>query len=217
MIRPTAAMSHCTKSPGRDHSVAGGRDHLGIGGLHHSVTGGCLHLVLGGAIKRNQQKEDQRPLRWPASSRNGGRLQIGTVAGMKSESPAGLRRNSHCSCLAPDDAAPASRLMALMVGRTTPELERVQAEVGARLSFREASRAGDDSRTTSLQARCCRCFGSSAKRAEGDVINDRRHSDRGGALPCGPLRRGRRRPWSYKPCCGLRKDCPILDCVGSPP
>ena len=48
-----------------------------------------------------------------------------------------------CSCLAPHDTAPASRLMALMAGRTTPELERVQAELGARLSFREASRVLD--------------------------------------------------------------------------
>jgi len=48
-----------------------------------------------------------------------------------------------CSCLAPHDTVPASRLMALMAGRTTPELERVQAELGARLSFREASRILD--------------------------------------------------------------------------
>jgi hypothetical protein len=33
-------------------------------------------------------------LRWPASSRNRGRFQIGMVAGIKSESPAGLNRNS---------------------------------------------------------------------------------------------------------------------------
>src|SRR5271155_5546136 len=33
-------------------------------------------------------------LRWPASFRNGGRHQIGTVAGFKSESVAGMRRNS---------------------------------------------------------------------------------------------------------------------------
>jgi len=51
-----------------------------------------------------------------------------------------LRR---CSCLAPHDTVPANRLMALMAGRTTPELERVQAELGARLSFREASRVLD--------------------------------------------------------------------------
>ena len=36
-------------------------------------------------------------LRWPASFRNGGRLQIGTAAGIKSELVAGLRRNSHAS------------------------------------------------------------------------------------------------------------------------
>ena len=32
----------------------------------------------------------------PTSVRNGGRLQIGTMAGIKSEYPAGLRRNPHC-------------------------------------------------------------------------------------------------------------------------
>lgn len=48
-----------------------------------------------------------------------------------------------CSCLAPHDTVPANRLMTLMAGRTTPELERVQAELGARLSFREASRVLD--------------------------------------------------------------------------
>src|SRR5271155_3899868 len=36
-------------------------------------------------------------LRWPASFRNGGRLHFGTVAGFKSESVAGLRRNSQFS------------------------------------------------------------------------------------------------------------------------
>jgi hypothetical protein len=44
-----------------------------------------------------------------------------------------------CNCLAPHDMAPSSRLMALMAG----ELERVQVELGARLSFREASRVLD--------------------------------------------------------------------------
>jgi integrase len=34
-------------------------------------------------------------LRWPASFRNGGRLQIGIAADIKSESVAGLNRNSH--------------------------------------------------------------------------------------------------------------------------
>jgi hypothetical protein len=33
--------------------------------------------------------------RWPASSRNGGRLQIGSPAGFTSEHPAGLNRNLH--------------------------------------------------------------------------------------------------------------------------
>ena len=41
------------------------------------------------------KRESRDWLRWPASSRNGGRDQIGTVADIKSESPAGLRRNSH--------------------------------------------------------------------------------------------------------------------------
>lgn len=48
-----------------------------------------------------------------------------------------------CSCLAPHNTVPASRLMALMAGRTTAELERGKAELGARLSFREASRILD--------------------------------------------------------------------------
>jgi hypothetical protein len=39
--------------------------------------------------------EGRTLLRWPASSRNGGRLQIGMVAGMKSEWVAGFDRNSH--------------------------------------------------------------------------------------------------------------------------
>ena len=41
----------------------------------------------------NDQSRDR--LRWPASFRNGGRHQIGTAADIKSESPAGLNRNSH--------------------------------------------------------------------------------------------------------------------------
>ena len=41
----------------------------------------------------NDQSRDR--LRWPASFRNGGRDQIGTVADIKSESLAGMRRNSH--------------------------------------------------------------------------------------------------------------------------
>src|ERR1700722_20828636 len=43
---------------------------------------------------RGANVESRDRLRWPASNRNGGRNQIGTVAGFKSESPAGLRRNS---------------------------------------------------------------------------------------------------------------------------
>src|SRR5271168_340149 len=41
--------------------------------------------------------ESRDRLRWPASFRNGGRNQIGTVADIKSESPAGLPRNSQTS------------------------------------------------------------------------------------------------------------------------
>src|SRR5208337_873666 len=43
---------------------------------------------------RGANVESRDRLRWPASSRNGGRNQIGTVADIKSESPAGLPRNS---------------------------------------------------------------------------------------------------------------------------
>ena len=46
-------------------------------------------------LTRGEQTESQNRLRWPASFRKGGRLQVGTVAGIKSESPAGLDRNSH--------------------------------------------------------------------------------------------------------------------------
>ena len=42
-----------------------------------------------------QTKRTENRLRWPASFRNGGRDQIGMVAGIKSESLAGLNRNSH--------------------------------------------------------------------------------------------------------------------------
>jgi len=41
-------------------------------------------------------------LKWPASFRNGGRHQIGTVADIKSESVAGLRRISHRALERPD-------------------------------------------------------------------------------------------------------------------
>src|SRR5271157_2661913 len=47
------------------------------------------------AEPRGANVESRDRLRWPASSRNGGRDQIGTVADIKSESPAGLPRNSH--------------------------------------------------------------------------------------------------------------------------
>jgi hypothetical protein len=38
-------------------------------------------------------------LKWPVSFRNGGRLHFGTVADIKSESVAGLRRYSHSIAL----------------------------------------------------------------------------------------------------------------------
>src|SRR5271166_3449617 len=47
------------------------------------------------AEPRGANVESRDRLRWPASFRNGGRNQIGTVADIKSESPAGLPRNSH--------------------------------------------------------------------------------------------------------------------------
>src|SRR5271168_1763315 len=46
---------------------------------------------------RGANVESRDRLRWPASFRNGGRNQIGTVADIKSESLAGLPRNSHAS------------------------------------------------------------------------------------------------------------------------
>src|ERR1700685_3847359 len=46
------------------------------------------------AEPRGANVESRDRLRWPASFRNRGRDQIGTVADIKSESPAGLRRNS---------------------------------------------------------------------------------------------------------------------------
>src|SRR6185437_5367298 len=44
---------------------------------------------------RGANVESRDRLRWPASFRNGGRDQIGMAADIKSESLAGLRRNSH--------------------------------------------------------------------------------------------------------------------------
>ena len=46
------------------------------------------------ADSRGADGASLQQLKWPASSRNGGRLRFGTVAGIKSESVAGLRRNS---------------------------------------------------------------------------------------------------------------------------
>ena len=58
----------------------------------------------------NDQSRDR--LRWPASFRNGGRHQIGTVADIKSESPAGLNRNSHGAVAQIDARFGAARLAA---------------------------------------------------------------------------------------------------------
>src|SRR5580693_3242972 len=54
------------------------------------------------AEPRGANAESRDRLRWPASFRNGGRHQIGTAADIKSESPAGLRRNSHLSIVGCD-------------------------------------------------------------------------------------------------------------------
>src|SRR5277367_4016742 len=51
------------------------------------------------AEPRGANDESRDRLRWPASFRNGGRDQIGTVADVKSESLAGIRRNSQRSPL----------------------------------------------------------------------------------------------------------------------
>ncbi len=48
-----------------------------------------------------------------------------------------------CGCSPLQDATSSSRLPTLLAGRTTPELECVQAELGSRLSFQEASRVLD--------------------------------------------------------------------------
>ena len=53
------------------------------------------------AEPRGANGESRDRLRWPASFRNGGRNQIGTVADIKSESLAGLPRNSHAFDLSP--------------------------------------------------------------------------------------------------------------------
>ena len=52
------------------------------------------------AEPRGANAKSRDRLRWPASFRNGGRHQIGTAADIKSESLAGLRRNSHFPPLA---------------------------------------------------------------------------------------------------------------------
>src|SRR5271169_3200478 len=49
------------------------------------------------AEPRGANDESRDRLGWPASFRNGGRDQIGTVADIKSESLAGMRRNSHAA------------------------------------------------------------------------------------------------------------------------
>src|SRR5580692_306631 len=76
------------------------------------------------AEPRGANAESRDRLRWPASFRNGGRHQIGTAADIKSESPAGLRRNSQCTgagsvSFAPvmvDAAAPSSTTSRVIPG-----------------------------------------------------------------------------------------------------
>src|SRR6202030_284703 len=81
-------------------------------------------------------------LRWPASFRNGGRHQIGTVAGFKSESVAGLRRNSQLlRPLAEGGDAGAQWL----VGEMYDEGQGVQQNSGqAAVWYRKAAEQGDD-------------------------------------------------------------------------
>ena len=64
----------------------------GIPSSRRSSTGTGLPQL---AIRGEQVARAEPLLRWPASSRNGGRLQIGMVAGMISEKVAGFDRNSH--------------------------------------------------------------------------------------------------------------------------
>src|SRR5215218_7463352 len=73
----------------------------------------------------------------PLKDRRSRRLQtlFGTV-----EVEAPRFRICRCRPLAPMEAAVSSPVGALLTARCTPELERVQAELGARTSFREAAR-----------------------------------------------------------------------------
>jgi hypothetical protein len=52
-------------------------------------------MIEGGLMPESltRRKNAANRYRWPASNRNGGRLQIGTPAGFKSEYPAGINRN----------------------------------------------------------------------------------------------------------------------------
>src|SRR4051812_47928773 len=50
------------------------------------------------SLTRKKCRQPRR--RWPASNRNGGRLQLGIQAGFKSESMAGLNRNPQRACTA---------------------------------------------------------------------------------------------------------------------
>jgi hypothetical protein len=56
---------------------------------------------------------------WPASSRNGGRHQIGTLAGFASEWVAGFRRNPHAR-----DVAVVSELVSSLARRDLMYLDR---------------------------------------------------------------------------------------------
>ena len=73
----------------------------------------------------------------PLKDRRARRLQtlFGTV-----EVEAPRFRVCRCRPLLPMAAAVSSPVCALLTARCTPELERVQAELGARISFREAAR-----------------------------------------------------------------------------
>ena len=73
----------------------------------------------------------------PLKDRRARRLQtlFGTV-----EVEAPRFRVCRCRPLAPTAAVTLSPVCALLTARCTPELERVQAELGARTSFREAAR-----------------------------------------------------------------------------
>jgi hypothetical protein len=78
-----------------------------------------------------------------------------------------------------DHARRPSRASALIGGRATPELVRVQAELGARLSFREAARmmsvllpTGKAANHTGIRLRLARTCGSSARSRQCQPTSD---------------------------------------------